>query len=161
MRFHIDLRYTNGHQSVFGNFLFHAHARQKGYAEIAFHHPANGFHGGHFDVHIELYAALVEAAQNDLTIGREYVVRHEDFIGKLGYGHIFAPGQSMFWRHYEDQGIGVNHGGKKAFIARLIADYAEFEVAIGNFARDTAGKTAAHLHLDTRIETAVFFDVLQ
>ncbi len=78
-----------------------------------------------------------------------------------GDRHVPVSSQPVFRRHHKDQRIGVNDGGRQPLIARFVADDAKFQIAIGNFSRDTAGESAADLHFHAWVQVPVFFDVFQ
>ena len=64
-------------------------------------------------------------------------------------------------RNHEHQRIGVNHRRNQALIAGIVADHAQFQVAVDQLRRNLARKAAPHLHLDLGIELPVALDMAQ
>ena len=159
--FYLEFRDADGEQTAFGDFLFHAHAGQEGDANVLFHHPADGFDGGHFHVHVKADASFVEGADYVLAVGREDVVGDEDFVAEFGDGDVLPLGETVLRGDDEGEGILVDDVAENALVVRLVADDAEFQIAVDQFAGDAAGEAAADLHLNFWVDAAVALNVLE
>ncbi len=64
-------------------------------------------------------------------------------------------------RNHEGQMIGVDHHRKQTLVFRIVADHAEFKIAVDQLRRNFARKRPAHLHLHLGIKPPVTLDVAQ
>src|ERR1039458_5549014 len=157
----VDLLHAHLAEHALLDFLLDTHERQESHAGVVLHQLADGFNGGHLDVHAERDFVALEFAQNDFAVGGNYVVGDEDFRAKLGDGNGLALRETVDGGDDEGQRVGVNGAGLEALVGGIVTDDAEFEVAVQEFVGDLARETAAYLHFDLGVEFAVALDVAE
>ena len=72
----------------------------------------------------------MEGADDVLAVGGEDVVGDEDFVTQFGDGDVLPLRETVFWGDDEGEGIFVDDVAEDALVVRLVADDAEFQVAV-------------------------------
>src|SRR5215469_2420845 len=85
----------------------------------------------------------------------------ERLTAQISNGNASAPGEGMFRRHDKYQRISVQSRRNQARIAGIVADHAQFEIAVDELSGDLARKAAAHLYFHLAIQPPVALDVTE
>ena len=76
-------------------------------------------------------------------------------------GNGLAARQVVLGRDYECQRVGVDHRGGQTLVGRIVADHAQFQVAVQQFVGDLARQAAPHPYADLGIQAPEVLDVAQ
>ena len=96
LAFDLQLLHANLAQLALIEIVFDAHARKESYALVIFHHAANGFHGWHFDFHVEGHFVALELTQDDVAIWRDDVMGDKRLPAQIGDRRTLSFSKWMF-----------------------------------------------------------------